>query len=87
MVKWKPHLLDVTLQNRKQLAQFPPALCRCARLLDAVTSVRMNQFFRERFQTAPGGHDLDEDFYTVAVFVDHSFDGVKLADDLAHPDD
>jgi hypothetical protein len=47
----------------------------------------MNQFFRERFQAAPGGDDLEEDFRTVAVLVDHSFDGVKLADDLAHPDD
>jgi hypothetical protein len=47
----------------------------------------MNQFFRERFQTTPSGDDLDKDFYTVEVLVDHSFDGVELADDLAHPDD
>ncbi len=47
----------------------------------------MNQFFRERFQAAPGGDDLEKDFRTVAVLVDHSFDGVELADDLAHPDD
>ena len=47
----------------------------------------MNQFFRERFQTAPGGHDLEKDFHTIAVLGDHSFDGIELADDLAHPDD
>ncbi len=47
----------------------------------------MNQFFRERFQTASGGNDLEKDFHTVAVLVDHSFDGVELTDDLAHPDD
>lgn len=47
----------------------------------------MNQFFGERFQPAPGGNDLEEDLYTFVVLVDHSFDGIELADDLAHPDD
>ena len=47
----------------------------------------MYQFFRERFQTAPGGDDLEEDFHTVAVLVDHSFDRFELTDDLAHADD
>jgi len=47
----------------------------------------MNQFFRERFQAAPSGYDLEENFRTVAVLVDHSLDGVELADNLAHSDD
>ena len=46
----------------------------------------MNELFSERFEAPPGRNDLEKDFYTVAVLVDHSFDGVELADDLAHPD-
>ena len=50
-------------------------------------SVRMDQLFGERFQATPSGDDLEQNFRTVAILVDHSLDGVELADDLAHPDD
>jgi len=46
----------------------------------------MNQFLGERFQTAPGGDDLEEDVHAIAVFVDHSFDGVELTANFANPD-
>jgi len=56
------------------------------RLRNAMMSMRMNQFLGERFQTAPGGDDLEEDVHAIAVFVDHSFDGVELTANFANPD-
>ena len=48
--------------------------------------VGMNQLFGQRFQPAPGGDNLREDFRAVPVFVQHPFDGVELTDNFAHPD-
>ena len=48
--------------------------------------VGMNQLFGQRFQPAPGGDNLREDFRAVAVFVQHPLDRVELTDNFAHPD-
>ena len=56
------------------------------RAFDAMMGVRMNQLFGERFQAAPGGDDLGEDFRAVAIFVQHPFHRVELTDDLADAD-
>ena len=82
-----PHLLDVTLQHCEQFAQLPLAFGGVVRAFDAVMYMRVDQFFRERFQPAPGGDDLREDFRAVAIFVQHPLDGTELAGDFAHADD
>ena len=80
-------LFHVTLQHHEQLAQFPLTFRRAVRLLDSVMHMGVNQFFGERFQPAPGGDDLREDFRAVAIFVQHPLDGPELAGDLAHAND
>ena len=80
------NLFHVTLEDREQFPQFLPAFRRVLSAFDAMMGVRMNQFFGERFQAATGGDDLREDFRAVAIFVQHPFHRVELADDFAHPD-
>src|SRR5678815_1970127 len=77
-------LLNIPLQHREQLPQLPPPFRRVLSALDAVMGVGMNQLFSQRFQPAPGGDDLRQDFRAISIFGQHLLHGVELADDFAH---
>lgn len=59
---------------------------RLAGVFNAVMNVRVNQFFGERFQAAPGRYDLGENFCAVSILLQHAFYGMKLADNLPDSD-
>ena len=55
-----------------------------AGVFNAVMDVRVNQFFRERFQAPAGRYDLGKNFCTIPIFLQHAFHGIELADDFAN---
>lgn len=77
-------LFDVALQHHQELLQPLSALRWRVGLLDAMLHVGMNQILRKRLECLSRGDQLHQNFRTVAIRVEHPFDGVQLTDDPAH---
>lgn len=78
-------LFHITLQHDQKLLQLFSAFGWRVGVFDAVLHVRMNQSFRQRLDGLSCRHQLHQYLGTVAVFFQHPFNRVQLANDAAHP--